>query len=121
LLHPSLATRCAAQKIIFSVRRRYKSTDPTSLIRMVLAGTQSVATDQAPTAPSMPSFGQALNDREAAAVLSRALTSSSVPAKRHRPCPLLDRRGQQGFDRSRARRARFRGQAGAAGPSVWLF
>jgi mono/diheme cytochrome c family protein len=47
-----------------------QSTDPTSLIRVILAGTQSVATAQAPTAPSMPSFGQTLNDREVAAVLT---------------------------------------------------
>ena len=47
-----------------------QSTDPTSLIRVVLAGTQSVATDKAPTAPSMPVFGQTLNDRETAAVLT---------------------------------------------------
>ncbi|HWD60411.1 MAG TPA: cytochrome c [Stellaceae bacterium] len=47
-----------------------QSTDPTSLIRVVLAGTQSVATDHAPTAPSMPAFGETLDDREAAAVLT---------------------------------------------------
>ena len=47
-----------------------QSTDATSLIRVVLAGTQSVATDKAPTAPSMPSFGDTLDDREAAAVLT---------------------------------------------------
>jgi mono/diheme cytochrome c family protein len=47
-----------------------QSTDPTSQIRVVLAGTQSVATARAPTAPSMPSFGWVLDDREAAAVLT---------------------------------------------------
>jgi mono/diheme cytochrome c family protein len=47
-----------------------QSTDPASLIRVVLAGTQSVATDHAPTAPSMPGFGQTLDNREAAAVLT---------------------------------------------------
>ncbi len=47
-----------------------QSTDPTSLIRVVLAGTQSVATSGAPTAPSMPAFGQTLDNREAAAVLT---------------------------------------------------
>jgi len=47
-----------------------QSTDPTSLIRVVLAGTQSVASDGAPTAPSMPAFGQTLGDRETAAVLT---------------------------------------------------
>jgi mono/diheme cytochrome c family protein len=47
-----------------------QSADPTSLIRVVLAGTQSVATDHAPTAPSMPAFAWVLDDREAAAVLT---------------------------------------------------
>jgi mono/diheme cytochrome c family protein len=47
-----------------------QSANPTSLIRVVLAGTQSVATGGAPTAPSMPAFGQTLDDREAAAVLT---------------------------------------------------
>ena len=47
-----------------------QSTDPTSLIRVVLAGTQSVATDSAPTAPSMPAFGQSFDDSEVAAVLT---------------------------------------------------
>jgi mono/diheme cytochrome c family protein len=58
-LFPSLAGSPATQ-----------STDPTSQIRVVLAGTQSVATARAPTAPSMPSFGWVLDDREAAAVLT---------------------------------------------------
>lgn len=47
-----------------------QSTDPTSLIRVVLAGTRSVATDDAPTAPAMPAFGHVLGNREAAAVLT---------------------------------------------------
>jgi mono/diheme cytochrome c family protein len=47
-----------------------QSEDPTSLMRVVLAGTRSVATDAAPTAPAMPAFGRALDDREAAAVLT---------------------------------------------------
>ncbi|HTW50865.1 MAG TPA: c-type cytochrome [Stellaceae bacterium] len=47
-----------------------QSTDPTSAIRIVLAGTQSVATDRAPTAPAMPAFGDTLDNREVAAVLT---------------------------------------------------
>lgn len=47
-----------------------QSTDPTSLIRVVLAGTQSVATDHAATAPSMPAFAWLLDDRQTAAVLT---------------------------------------------------
>jgi mono/diheme cytochrome c family protein len=47
-----------------------QSTDPTSAIRVVLAGTQSVATDNAPTAPSMPAFAWLLDDNQVAAVLT---------------------------------------------------
>jgi mono/diheme cytochrome c family protein len=47
-----------------------QSADPTSLIRVVLSGTQSAATNAAPTAPAMPAFGWLLDDREAAAVLT---------------------------------------------------
>jgi mono/diheme cytochrome c family protein len=58
-LFPSLAGAPNAQ-----------STDPTSAIRVVLAGSQSVATDRAPTAPAMPAFGETLDNREVAAVLT---------------------------------------------------
>ncbi|HWB51587.1 MAG TPA: cytochrome c [Stellaceae bacterium] len=47
-----------------------QSADPTSLIRVVLGGTRSVATDQAPTGPAMPAFAWLLDDRRAAAVLT---------------------------------------------------
>jgi mono/diheme cytochrome c family protein len=47
-----------------------QSTDPTSAIRVVLAGTQSVATDGAPTAPAMPGFAWLLDDRQVAAVVT---------------------------------------------------
>jgi len=47
-----------------------QSDDPTSAIRVVLAGTQSVATNGAPTAPSMPGFGWLLGNRQVAAVLT---------------------------------------------------
>lgn len=47
-----------------------QSTDPTSLIRVVLNGAQSVATGKAPTAPAMPAFGWILDDRETADVLT---------------------------------------------------
>lgn len=58
-LFPSLAGSAAVQ-----------SDDPTSLIRVVLAGTRSVGTNAAPTSPAMPGFGATLDDREAAAVLT---------------------------------------------------
>jgi len=44
--------------------------DPTSLLHVVLRGTRSVATDKAPTAPAMPSFGWLLKDDEIAAVVT---------------------------------------------------
>jgi mono/diheme cytochrome c family protein len=47
-----------------------QSTDPMSMIRVLLAGTRSVATDSAPTAPAMPAFAWLLTDRQAAAVLT---------------------------------------------------
>ena len=40
------------------------------MIRVVLAGARSVATDSAPTAPAMPAFAWLLNDRQTAAVLT---------------------------------------------------
>lgn len=46
------------------------SREPTSLIRVVLRGTQSVSTASAPTGPTMPAFGWQLSDAEVAAVLT---------------------------------------------------
>jgi mono/diheme cytochrome c family protein len=46
------------------------SREPTSLIRVVLRGTQSVSTADAPTGPAMPAFGWQLSDAEVAAVLT---------------------------------------------------
>ncbi len=42
--------------------------DPWALLRMILAGARSAATDTAPTGPAMPGLGWKLNDAEAAAV-----------------------------------------------------
>jgi mono/diheme cytochrome c family protein len=47
-----------------------QSADPASLIRVVLRGAQSVATDPAPTGPSMPALGWKLSDAEVAAVVT---------------------------------------------------
>jgi mono/diheme cytochrome c family protein len=47
-----------------------QSVEPTSLIRVVLQGAQSVATDKAPTGASMPAFGWKLSDDEVAAVVT---------------------------------------------------
>ena len=47
-----------------------QSPDPTSLGRVLLHGTQNVATAAAPTGPSMPAFGWKLTDLQAASVLT---------------------------------------------------
>ena len=47
-----------------------RAADPQSLIRVVLRGARSVATDAEPTAPAMPAFGWQLSDAEVAAVLT---------------------------------------------------
>jgi mono/diheme cytochrome c family protein len=44
--------------------------DPTSLLRVVLIGTRSVATHAEPTAPAMPGFRWQLSDAEVASVLT---------------------------------------------------
>jgi len=42
--------------------------DPTTILRVVLEGAQSVGTNEEPTAPAMPAFGWQLSDGEVAAV-----------------------------------------------------
>jgi mono/diheme cytochrome c family protein len=44
--------------------------DPISVIRVVLQGAQSVATDAAPTRAAMPALGWKLSDNEVAAVVT---------------------------------------------------
>jgi mono/diheme cytochrome c family protein len=44
------------------------SREPTSILRVVLDGAPSVATDEEPTGPGMPGFGHDLSDAEVAAV-----------------------------------------------------
>ena len=55
--------------------------DPTSILRVVLRGTRSVATDGAPTGPGMPSFGWLLTDEQVAAVATyiRQAWGNSAP------------------------------------------
>ena len=70
------------------------SHEPTSLIRVVLRGAQTVATKDEPTGPSMPSFGWQLTDAQVAAVATYvrnswghaapALTSGAVHSARER-------------------------------------
>ena len=47
-----------------------RSDDPSSVIRVILRGARSVATEKEPTAPGMPSYGWQLNDSQVAAVLT---------------------------------------------------
>jgi mono/diheme cytochrome c family protein len=42
--------------------------DPATVLRVILQGAQSVATDREPTGPAMPAFGWQLNDAQVAAV-----------------------------------------------------
>ncbi|HVX75330.1 MAG TPA: c-type cytochrome [Bradyrhizobium sp.] len=46
------------------------ASDPTTVLRVILQGAQSVATDKEPTGPAMPAFGWQLNDAQVAAVAS---------------------------------------------------
>jgi mono/diheme cytochrome c family protein len=59
-----------------------RSTDPASLIRVLIEGARSVATAGEPTGPGMPSFAWKLSDDQAAAVLTYVRNSwgSSAPA-----------------------------------------
>jgi mono/diheme cytochrome c family protein len=58
------------------------SNDPSSLIRVVLAGSRAGATDAAPTAPAMPAFGWNLSDENVADVLTyvRNTWGNAAPA-----------------------------------------
>lgn len=47
-----------------------RSTDPTTAIRKIISGSRAVATDAAPTAPAMPSFGWRLDDQQIADVVT---------------------------------------------------
>src|ERR1700722_1748498 len=59
-----------------------RSTDPASLIHVLIEGARSVATAGEPTGPGMPSFAWKLSDDQAAAVLSYIRNSwgASAPA-----------------------------------------
>jgi mono/diheme cytochrome c family protein len=59
-----------------------RSNDPATLIRIVLRGARSVATDAEPTSPGMPSYGWQLDDAQVAAVLTyiRNAWGAAAPA-----------------------------------------
>jgi cbb3-type cytochrome c oxidase subunit III len=48
--------------------------DPTTVLRVILQGAQSVTTDREPTGPAMPAFGWQLEDAQIAAVASYVRT-----------------------------------------------
>jgi mono/diheme cytochrome c family protein len=63
-----------------------RSSDPTSLVRILLHGAQSLATSAEPTSPGMPSYGWQLDDAQAAAVLTyirNAWTPAAPPVTPH--------------------------------------
>ena len=68
--------------------------DPTSLIRVVLKGSQAVATAARPTTPAMPSFGWNLGDTEVANVLTYVRNSWGNAAPPVTPGQVQDLRTQ---------------------------
>jgi mono/diheme cytochrome c family protein len=57
-----------------------RSDDPTSLLRLVLRGSRSVATKEEPTGPGMPSFAWQLDDEQIAAVATYVRNHWDNPA-----------------------------------------
>ena len=57
-----------------------RSDDPTSLLRLVLRGSRSVATKEEPTAPGMPSYAWQINDEQVAAVATYVRNRWDHPA-----------------------------------------
>lgn len=68
--------------------------DPTSLIRVVLEGSQAVGTAARPTTPAMPSFGWNLGDAEVASVLSYVRNSWGNAAPAVTPAQVRDIRAK---------------------------
>jgi mono/diheme cytochrome c family protein len=62
-----------------------QSDDPTTIVRFILSGTQTVATDARPTQFSMPAYGWKLDDREIAAVATYVRNSWGNAASAVRP------------------------------------
>lgn len=60
---PGLFARLAGSHIV-------QSDDPTTLIRVVMAGSQGAGTAGAPTSPAIPSFGWRLNNAQVASALT---------------------------------------------------
>jgi mono/diheme cytochrome c family protein len=58
-----------------------RSDDATSLLHLVLRGSRSVATDEEPTGPGMPSFSWQLSDEQVAAVATYVRNRWANPAR----------------------------------------
>ena len=84
---PTLFPRLASAPLV-------QSTDPTSLIRVVLIGSRAVSTSAAPTAPAMPAFGWNLNDTEIADVLTYVRNTWGNAASAVRPEDVSKLRGR---------------------------
>jgi mono/diheme cytochrome c family protein len=72
---PGMISRLAGSALV-------QSEQPTSLLHVILRGTRSVATAEAPTASAMPPFGWLLNDDQVAAVTTyvRNAWGNAAPA-----------------------------------------
>lgn len=84
---PNLFPRLAQAPLV-------QSTDPTSLIRVVLIGSRAAATSAAPTAPAMPSFGWNLSDTEIADVLTYVRNTWGNAASAVQPTDVTTLRGR---------------------------
>jgi mono/diheme cytochrome c family protein len=82
-LFPSLADSSVA-----------RSDDPTSLLRLVLRGSRSVATKDEPTGPGMPSFAWQLNDDQIAAVATYVRNHWPNPAAAVSPSEVAKQRSK---------------------------
>jgi mono/diheme cytochrome c family protein len=71
-----------------------QSANPETLIRIVLRGARSVATDGEPTAPGMPSYGFQLDDAQVAAVLTYIRNSWGTGASEVSPTTVATVRAQ---------------------------
>jgi mono/diheme cytochrome c family protein len=71
-----------------------QSADPTSLLRVVLRGGQSVATDRAPTGPAMPAYAWQLGDDQVAAVITYVRNAWGNVAPTVRPGDVKSARAQ---------------------------
>jgi mono/diheme cytochrome c family protein len=68
-----------------------RSGDPTALVRIVLRGARSVATDSEPTARGMPSYAWQLDDTQVPAVLTYVRNAWARPRQPFRPRTLAVR------------------------------